>query len=394
MSLKPLTGHLLPLIIAALIVWWAAPDAIDAYKTKKPGGDFDYLIAGGRVLTDEPFALYDRGIDGKAWQAEHGYNFPGWYPYPPAAALLTVPLGEVSLAGAFTIWRVLIALSVFLLAVCLLRPFKSWSWRIALLAVLACWQPLLLNITIGQTGAFVAALVAVTMSVYLRNPRLGALVLGLLVLKPTAALIGVLTLFPRSMDHWLRFSAVVLAVGFLPFLWLGAEPLRQWLDILTNRTSNDLGGGHSYNQGFTSVLGISNPRLVMIILIAGALGILAVVQRIYDRLGVEASAAFALYAGLLLNPHSLLYDWPAAVVGIALLRRASPVGWTANDTGAGLLAMSLFAAGQLAWRGELALGPMQPLTAWSAALCCYLTVRAFLPAIKLTRLLRPASSAY
>ena len=84
--------------------------------------------------------------------------------------------------------------------------------------------------------------------------------MGVLALKPTLLAVGALALFPRTLDHWARFALVAAAVALIPFLWLGVDPLRQWLTILSDRTSGDLPGGHDYNQGLTAVLGLENPR--------------------------------------------------------------------------------------------------------------------------------------
>jgi hypothetical protein len=81
---------------------------------------------------------------------------------------------------------------------------------------------------------------------------------------------------------------------------------------------------------------------------------------------MEAAIAFAIYCALLLNPHSLLYDWVTAYVGLFFIRRSKALHPLATDLGAGLLAMSLYAAGQLSWSETFRESLFRPLTFWAA----------------------------
>src|SRR6266508_6472023 len=81
---------------------------------------------------------------------------------------------------------------------------------------------------------------------------------------------------------------------------------------------------------------------------------------------MEAAIAFAIYCALLLNPHSLLYDWVTAFVGLFFIRRSSALQPFGTDLGAGLLAMSLYAAGQLSWSETFRESLFRHLTFWAA----------------------------
>jgi len=379
---------LAPLVF--LFVLWRSdlPDAIDVYRNVRSHGDFEYLLGAGRLVTsDDARLLYSREVDAQAFRAEHGYAFPSWYPYPPSTALLTSPVSGLSYGEALDVWKAGIVLCGLLVGSAAALAFKNWAWRAAAVLAVLSWEPMLLNVRIGQTGAFVAGLVALGLLVFMRWEKAGAAVLGLLGLKPSVAIVGALAVVPRSFQTWARFGAVLAAVVFIPFLWLGAEPLRQWLDILGDRSSTDLGGGHPYNFGLTNVVAIDN-RAIYMAFVAAVLAILFVADRLYRRLGAEASLAFALYGGLLLNPHSMLYDWPAAFAGLAFLRRSDVLRPFSNDLCLGVLAVALFYAGQVSW-AEYRDDVFRPLTFWAAAVVALILVR-YAVAAGATGLLRRA----
>ncbi len=87
-----------------------------------------------------------------------------------------------------------------------------------------------------------------------------------------------------------------------------------------------------------------------------------------EKLDVGVGAAMALTGALLVNPQSMLYDWGVAFTAVLLIRRAAVPTWLATDTNAGLLAMALFAAGQLSWSERSHDLPILPLTVWALAL--------------------------
>jgi hypothetical protein len=110
------------------------------------------------------------------------------------------------------------------------------------------------------------------------------------------------------------------------------------------------------------------PGLLLLGVLFGLL--LAAVRLVNARLGLEVGMAFALLTGFLINPHSLLYDWGIAFVAIYLIRLAALTPSHLGDFSAGLLVISLFAAGQLAWYGvsetyETSSLAVNPVTVWA-----------------------------
>ena len=100
---------------------------------------------------------------------------------------------------------------------------------------------------------------------------------------------------------------------------------------------------------------------MLALLVGGVL----VSERVRESLGLCAGAAFALIVSLLLNPHGLIYDWGVAFAGIMLLRRSKLLGEDALELAFGLLGVTLFAAGQLAWHLTFHDYVIRPLTGWA-----------------------------
>lgn len=355
---------LAPIAFAAYALMTRIDDVREAYGSSvRSAGDFSYLRNAARTLrTGEPQALYEGVADREAWRAEHGFNLPGSYPYAPAVAYAMLPLTVVDSGPAFTIWKGGVALASAGLALAAASQFRSRLWQVAVVLALITWWPVLLNAKIGQTGAFIAALVALGSLVLLRNRRFGAALLALSVLKPSTILGPALIVWPERPRVWLTCAGVAAIVALLPFLWLGPEALFGWIDILRGTASRDLTGGHSYNQGLTALIGFEGlaGRLAFVALIvASMLG----VNEIHKRGGVAAAAAVAVLVGLLLNPHSLIYEWGLAFASVMLIRRSLTVAPQSADLVCGLLIVTLFFAGHWEPRDPI----IKPLTAWALA---------------------------
>lgn len=368
------------LVFIALVLWRSTPSVLDAYDWSTPvGGDLFFLLAAGKLIrTGYEELLYHYPPDSARWESEHGYMYPGYYPYAPAAAIATAGLASASDGTAFRIWKVATALATVGLALIAAYPVRNWAWRGAIVVAVLCWEPLLLNARIGQTGAFVAAATAVCVWLFIRNRNLGAISMGALALKPTALLGPALIVYPEPLSVWLRIIVSAAAFVLLPFVWLGSRALFDWLDILFVRAAIDVGGGHSYNQGVSSVFGHSNAVIVVIacvLLVAAAL----LAEKVRKSIDIYAGAAFALAVANLVNPHSLIYDWGTAFIIVFLVRRALRLPETLADLLTGLLAISLFAAGQLSWQMRTSTFEVRPLTVWALAVAAGLLIAAYWP---------------
>jgi hypothetical protein len=260
-----------------------------------------------------------------------------------------------------------------------------------MVAAIVCWDPMLLNARIGQAGALIAAATAVAVVLFVKNRNAGAVLMGLLAMKPTAAIGPALIAFSEKGRVWMFFLATAVIVVMVPFVYFGPGAFRDWLDILSTRGASDLGGAARYNQGLNSLLG--RTEVVSFLLLALLIGGVLLSEKVRENLGLYGGASFALFAALLLNPHGLIYDWGVAFAGIMLLRRAPMLDDDRSDIAIGLLGMSLFAAGQLAWHLTFHDYVVRPLTGWTMLVTGGLLLLAFLPQVRERLGLRPEPEA-
>lgn len=384
LQVRPYLSPAIAVLFTLLVLWRGLPAVYDAYTVSPgTGGDLTYLLDAAELATSsESKTLYGPGpvVDQATYKQIHGYEYPYYYPYAPAFAFALSPLTTVSRGTAFDLWRAGVALCTAILSFLVASSFKSWPWRVAMVAAVVCWDPLLLNARIGQAGALVAAATAIGVIVFLRNRNLGAALMGLLALKPTAAIGPALIAFSEKGRAWLWFMAVAVVAVMLPFAYFGPGAFLDWLDILSTRGASDLGGATRYNQGLNSLLG--RTEVVSFLLFGLLVGGVLLSDKVRDNLGVCAGAAFALFAALLLNPHGLLYDWGVAFAGVMLLRRSNLLAGDGTELAAGLLGISLFVAGQLAWDLTFKDYVIRPLTGWALLVTAALLALAFLGGVR------------
>jgi hypothetical protein len=359
-------------IVFAVMVLWNERDATDEAYTTPPtaAGDLAFLIAGGRWITsDEASSLYAgrQGQEERQWSPRQGYYYPNRFPYPPTTTYLFALFRPFDLNTSADIWRVGVAAASVLLGICVASAFRSWAWRIAIVVGVVLWHPVLMNARINQTGVYIAAATAVAALIFLRRQQLGAVLFGLISLKPTALIGPTLIVVQSRRSVWLAFLATCALIVLVPFIWLGSDAFFDWLHILRVRGWRDIGGGHSYNQGLSSFFGASS-AFFLVLAIAGLVLAALATRFVQARLGVCVGMAFAVLAGYLLNPHSLFYDWGTAFVAIMLLRKSDLVSDRFADLVFGLVFISLFVTGQRTWELRHEGGDfLRPLTGWSIA---------------------------
>lgn len=372
-SRSPLSA-VIPIVFALVVLWYGLPAVVDGYKYRG-NDDFYFLLHAGNVVRDEPSVLYD-DVNQTRWNEEHDYSFPEWYPYPPGVAYLAVPFTFIYDEAALFGYRALIALSTVYLALKVARAFQSQAWGFAMGAAIICWEPILLNAKIGQTGMVVTVAIALGANAYLRDRITGAMIFGLLALKPSTILGPALAVSLARPKVWPYFAVAALGVVFVPFVLLGPHALVEWLHTLYERSAIDFGGGHRYNQGLSSVVDFRGVIGVAVLAVLGS-ALFLVARRVQSRLGVEIAVAFSILVGFLLNPHSLLYDWGVAFVALYLLRRSPLVQGPYVDFSMGLLGISLFVAGQLAWHWASLNAVVNAMTIWALAVSAVVLILAF-----------------
>jgi len=381
-----IASALLAVVFILFVLIRGVPNLKDAYEDPAIHvTDFRFLYNAGVVATSrDARLLYGPEPDANTWVTEKGYNYPVWYPYPPAVAVATGALQPLGRDGAATAWRVLVALCTIALGLLVAREFRSWPWRAATFLAVICWEPLLVNARIGQTGAFIALATALAVLVFLRNKNLGAIFFGLIAVKPTAVIGPSLLIFPEKLGVWGRYAGTAAAVILTPFLYFGFDQFKRWINVLSTRGADDVGSvgaQHYYNQGITSAFGGAGYFglvVAIVLLIAAAFG----VSEVLKRLGPLAGAAFVLALAALVNPHNLIYDWGTAFIVVLLLRRSDLVPSKYAELAVGALAITLYAAGQIAWDVRYSLYVIRPLTLWAFSVTLALLIVAFWDEIK------------
>jgi hypothetical protein len=240
----------------------------------------------------------------------------------------------------------------------LASAFSSWTGRAVAVCAVMTFEPLLLSLEIGQHAAFVLVTLWFGLQLGSRAPWL------LLALKPSA-LFAPACLALSSRPGW-RWLAAAAGLVLFPFLALGPDAFSGWLDTLSQQARFDLRGGHPYNLSLTTV--IREDGLIERAILAGlALLAAGTTLRLRHRFGIDAAAAFAIPAGLLVLPHSLAYDWALLLLCVHLARRSG----LAEAASLALLA-SLYTTG-LANAELLDNGlALKSLTLWALLFCAAL----------------------
>ena len=292
----------LALLLAWCNVYLAAPAGVPTAT------DFvAFRAAGGLALRGEPALAYrlDDFIAAQRAVAE-GDSVFGWY-YPPTAFLALWPLGLLPYLPAFVLWNLSAAL-VFALA---LRPWLHRPGAALLAFVLPAGA---INLLIGQTGLFLAALLALGLARLTTAPRLAGFAFGLMAIKPHLGLLLPLAL--AAGGHWRAFRAAtvtVAATAALSLLVFGVEPWASFLDHVGDALLGGFGAGRLPLAEMTGIYPtlrtLGAPGGLAVPLAALWLAIAASAVAVCWRLRSDAVAAAVLVAATLsATPYGSLYD--------------------------------------------------------------------------------------
>jgi Glycosyltransferase family 87 len=283
------------------------------------GLDFMSFYATSKVLlTQGPAHVYELATQQQAQAA----LLPGSRPflpdlYPPYWILARSWLALLPLTWAYLAWGVLTiaasAASLFLLA--RTAGFESWrSWPILTAAGFA---PLVVNLVQGQSVAFVLLGIALSLWFHSRGRELaGGAALSLLLIKPQVGilLLGLLLIRPsaRVLAGFAIAAATLLAAGLAAF---GAGGVAAWLRLLTE-------DGGTF---FRPWLSLRSPLVAVglagweqyLVLAAVAAGLLAVI--VVAKLDLKQSVAVATAGSLLVAPHVNVHDLSLLLVPGLLL---------------------------------------------------------------------------
>ncbi|PWR18777.1 glycosyltransferase family 87 protein [Zavarzinia compransoris] len=256
------------------------------------------------------------------------------FAYPPPALLGLGLIGRLPYGLALALWT---ALSTFAFVAAVAAP----RWRGQTVALAAVAVPTLINMAMGQTGLFCAALFIAGLRLVPRHPVLAGLCIGLLIVKPVIALPLPVVLLAGRQGRAIAAAAVTVVVLCVlpvllwgPAVWTGflagAMPaqrdflewgvgLAQAMKPTVFMAFRDLGGGVAaayMAQGLAAVLAL-------------ALLVLHLRGRGWPRRPAPGDILVAALAGAFATPYLHVYDL-ATVSGALVLLLAAGGGLPAR----------------------------------------------------------------
>ncbi|MEU0512005.1 glycosyltransferase 87 family protein [Amycolatopsis sp. NPDC006125] len=257
---------------------------------------------------------------------------PSWvslpFTYPPAAALLFVPL--TALPSGLT-WGVLAATSVLSLAVVVRVSGRFRGWAVAGLTVGAlALEPVWKTIFLGQINLVLLALVVVDVLV-LAGSRWSGVLIGVAAAVKLTPLIFVAHLFVTG--RWrdgLRALATFAGLQAVMFVLMPGDAARYWAEAAFD--PHRVGGvSWIFNQSLGGLVNrLSHEASWSTAVALGVGAVLAVpavwlVRRLHRRGETLAALLVTAFFGLLVSPVSWSHHWVWAVPLIVLL--ASKARW-------------------------------------------------------------------
>ncbi|OXM68174.1 glycosyltransferase 87 family protein [Amycolatopsis thermalba] len=292
-------------------------------------------LAGWQLGADS--AVYRAGaltfLHGDAvYTPERLSTLPSWvslpFTYPPAAALLFVPLA--ALPSGLT-WGVLAAASVLSLAVVIRVSGRFRGWAVAGLTVAALGlEPVWKTIFLGQINLVLLALVVLDVLV-LAGSRWSGVLIGVAAAVKLTPLIFVAHLFVTG--RWrdgLRALGTFAGLQILMFALMPGDAARYWAEAAFD--PHRVGGvSWIFNQSLGGLVNRLSHEASWSTAVALGIGaVLAVpavwlVRRLHRRGETLAALLVTAFLGLLVSPVSWSHHWVWAVPLIVLL--ASTARW-------------------------------------------------------------------
>ncbi|HZU14487.1 MAG TPA: glycosyltransferase 87 family protein [Chloroflexota bacterium] len=306
-----------------------------------------YYAAASMILHGHIGALYNLSA---TWHLQrqiagptHGVFAVIPYLYPPYFALALVPLALLPYGLAYLIWLacncLMLSLAMFFLeGAADLGRRGTIAFRLLALASL----PILLALGLGQVSLLLLVLCTLALVALRRGyDRAAGGLLAVASLKPAyllpVLLVLLLTRRRRALEGYLAGVAVLIA-AVLPFSGLGIYAGYLRLLRLDESWQGGANGGFWYhgvpissatyapqwNQslaGFSQLL-LPHSTAGPLYLVASLVVVLAVAWIAWKAPSITLPFGAAIAAGLLISPHTLMYD-----LAVALLPAAACLGW-------------------------------------------------------------------
>lgn len=213
---------LLLCIVLLGLVWSVNEYGVSPYHGKAPSWDFTNLWMGARLALSGQIAVL---FDVEAYRAAIDRDVVKFldnseWSYPPPMLLVGAPFAYLPLNVAHALWTV-VTLALFALVV------RGAGGSVALCVLIVMSPAAMFNMGFGQNGALTAALLIGGLVASDRRALLGGALIGLLIIKPQAALLApVCFLAARNYN---AFFAAALSVCLIVLASIAAFGLEAWI---------------------------------------------------------------------------------------------------------------------------------------------------------------------
>jgi alpha-1,2-mannosyltransferase len=361
-------GGLLAAALAIMTVWLLG----SSFMGMGPGGDFlSFYAASRQALAGQAAAAWLPDLH----RAVEATTIPGFsgelaFFYPPPYLLVCWPLAMLPFGAALLVWLVMTGAAALGALAAALRGVRLHARDAGLL--LLAFPGFWINMSAGQNGALMLAILAGGFALLDRRPLLSGALLGMMVIKPQLAL--ALPFVLAGAGRWKAFvSTAVAAAAYLvmSLLVVGPQGFTAFLDNLSNAGAALAGGvDPSLLQTVFALLLPVSPGAAAAGQIGLSLAVLAITVLVARRNRVDGLGlgALAVAGTLVASPFVLDYD---------LVVAALPLGWLVAQGSAtgfrrweklGLVAMGLvpLITRELALHFGLHLGPLVLLWLFAA----------------------------
>lgn len=305
---------------------WLATSGGGIDITGRPiGADFVNLWAGGSLaLADQTVGVYDYATHHEAQKAALGgahVPYAGWHD-PPILLLIALPLALLPYLAALGLW-LLVTLPLFLLTVYRILPRREGLW------LALAFPGVFVNLSQGQSGFLMAALLGGGLLLLESRPLLAGLLFGLLACEPQyAPLILLILLFGRRWDTIVVAAGTAAGIAMMSVLAFGPETWIAFLDSLPRTrdviVEQGVAGWHKIMSVFAAarMFGADVGLAYLAQAVVGACALVTVLRLRTPAVPHGLKCAAVVAATPLLIPYVRDYD---------LVILALPIAWLAAD---------------------------------------------------------------
>ena len=324
----------------SVFLLWHAYSVIDEYtgnvdiaRSGRPtmgGSDFPAFYGGAKLFLSSPPDAYNDAAQARfilAAKRLKPEEDSSWYRYynPPAYSLVLAPLTLLDVHDAYFVSLGLNTVGFLVLLFVIWRLLRERPLLFVFMAV-GLFSATSVNYAFwhGQPTLWLAAVVGgVYVALEAGRPRLAGALASLLLFKPHWLFVPAITVWPLPKAALLSF-AIGAAIMASPFLLVGYEGTREYIDLVLGRGRGDL-ADESFSEAVLSWSGFFRgltrdaqpaPALAMMALTAA---LFVMVRRRGDWSLIPLAGALTL---LLVVPHSHPQDWVMLAPGAAIMLRS------------------------------------------------------------------------